>query len=152
AVLGLGLRTRPRPYTAARIDRYEAYADATGAAFRSALWTADGRMLSYVCGVVEGDAAHVLYQLNDHHWYGLSPSLVHRAHLIERFTAAGQKNLIFVHGCIGTLVHACEAFPAEEIWLARRSLAGRAKGAVLAKLWPKIPDQVRTTLMQFALE
>ena len=151
-IIALASRTRPQPLGEHDLDRYEAYVDGTGNGFRSALRTGDGALLSYALGYFDSDGAHLVCQLNDHSWHGVSPSLLHRSYLIERFAESGIGELSFVHGCAGVLRHSCRAFDVEEVWLIRRSLSARLLGAVLSGLMPpgSLPVEVRKGLANLA--
>jgi hypothetical protein len=93
-------------------------------------------LVSYCAGVLDEHGAILIYQLNDSAAHDLSPSLLHRAHLIEWLIGEGAKELIFVGGCKGILEHACTPMGVEQKWVTRRTLGcwASAKAATLTFL------------------
>jgi len=76
-----------------------------------------------LCGFVDARTAYLIYQLNSPEWHYLSPSLLHRAHLIEALMAIGVRELIFVHGCSGLLHRACDPTLVSQAWIRRPGLS-----------------------------
>jgi len=134
----LARRTRPRRMSASLRTVLEDHADGTGRPFRSVIRNAEGGIVSYCCGYLSGaGTAYLLYQLNDSGLNAISPSLLHRAYLVEWLVGVGCGELVFVHGCSGILFHACVRQPLEEVFLMRRSWTGYARSGVLNLLTPK---------------
>ena len=133
----LGRQTEPYPVSLRRMRGFEAYADAAGLAFRSVLTAPGGGVVSYCCGFTEGETAYLLYQLNDQAWSRISPSLLHRAFLLEQLVAGICRELIYVHGCSGILNHACERMTMDRYFLMRRSPAARLAARLIAGVSPK---------------
>ena len=152
-IVALGARNKPSPLSPQLIQRFETYAELSGKPFRSALRTCDGALMSYALGYLDAGAARLLYQLNDGAWHRLSPSLLHRAFMIERFTLLGYKEIGFVHGCAGVLAHSCEELLVDETWLIRRSISARALSLALSMLIPGtgMLEPVRRALQSAAL-
>jgi hypothetical protein len=151
-LLELNAQTLPQALPRRRIDRYERFIGSWSGAFRSVLRDANGAMLSYAGGVVRGNVAYLIYQLNHREWASISPALLHRSCLIEQFTQDGVKEMIFVHGCVGTLRHSCQPIYADEIWLLRPRLSTRLLSAAMASVLPVgMTVATRHSLRQFAL-
>ncbi len=118
----LARQTRPSSVRASLSRRLETYADQTGCPFRSVVLAPSGAIVSYACGYLgEPASAYLLYQLNNPAFNALSPSLLHRAYLIEWLIGRGCEELVFVHGCTGVLRNACLRQPLEELLLMRRT-------------------------------
>jgi hypothetical protein len=75
--------------------------------FYSILVTETGEMISLCRGFVWGKSAVIVYQLNSRDHYEKSPSLLHRAYLIEHLIGQGVREMIFTDGCEGLLKNAC---------------------------------------------
>ncbi len=132
----LARKTEPHPVHGRRMRVFEAYANQTGRAFRSALRTADGEVISYCCGFFGQSAAYLVYQLNDRELNRIGPSLMHRAFLVEALVEQSCRELIFVHGCSGILRHSCVPMVADHYWVMRRTPAARLRAGVLANAQP----------------
>lgn len=132
----LAARTRPSPHPPGRIRKYERYVARTGGGFRSCLRDPGGTLISYCCGFMHEKTAYLIYQLNDADWHSLSPSLLHRAHLIEVLTATGVRDLIFVHGCRGVLQHACHPMSIDQTWFMRSDQSSRLLTKFVAAMTP----------------
>jgi hypothetical protein len=131
----LAARTEPYPVSERRMRGFEAYVDLAGVPFRSTL-TKDGRIISYSCGFIEDSSAYIVYQLNDREWNHSSPSLTHRAFLLEALIHRGCRELIFVHGCSGLLYHACQPLIVDHYFLMHRNPAALLGVKLLANFWP----------------
>lgn len=140
-ICGLAERTRPLAHPPSRIGRFEQFVDAAGGGFRSVLRAGTGRLVSYCRGFLHGGTAYLIYQLNDSDWHGLSPSLLHRSHLIEALTNMGVRELIFVHGCSGVLHRACDPMPVDQAWIMRPGLSAQLLTQAVAAVLP--PDGYR---------
>ena len=127
--------TEPYPLGKGRVRALEGYAEQTGTAFRSTLRAQDGTVFSYSCGFVDGTTAYLVYQLNDRSWSRVGPSLMHRGFLLEALVARGCSELVFVHGCSGTLRHSCPPVASDHYWV-MRSRSGRLATEALARLRP----------------
>jgi len=132
----LAARTPPFPQSPRRVGRFERYVAATGGAFHSCLRAPGGELVSHCRGFLHGRAAYLVYQLNDADWHLLSPSLLHRAHLVEALIALGVHELIFVHGCSGLLQHACRPVPVEHVWVRRPRPSARLLACAVAAAAP----------------
>ena len=134
--VALARKTRPNGVRISLSRRLEAHAARSGRPFRSIVRAADGEIVSYACGYLgyQGDSAtaYLLYQLNNPAFHALSPSLLHRAHLIEWLIGRGCEELVFVHGCTGVLQHACVRQPLQEVFLLRRTPAGYLAASPIA--------------------
>jgi hypothetical protein len=75
--------------------------------FYSVLSTETGEMISLCRGFIWGKSAVIVYQLNNRDHYEKSPSLLHRAYLIEHLIRQGVREMIFTDGCEGLLKNAC---------------------------------------------
>jgi Acetyltransferase (GNAT) domain len=133
---GLVARTRPFPQSPGRVGRFERYVASTGGGFHSCLRDLRGQLISYCRGFLHERTAYLIYQLNDVEWHPLSPSLLHRAHLIEALIGLGTHELIFVHGCGGLLCHACHPMPVDQIWVMRPRLPARLLTRAVAAATP----------------
>jgi len=134
----LAARTRPYGLPEHRIIRLEHFAERTGRPFRSVLAAADGSIVSYCCGFLGGSGeAYLLYQLNEPAWHTVGPSLMHRSFLIETLIAGGTPELVFVHGCSGTLRHFCVPMTIDRFFLMRRTASAYFSAAAIAALKPK---------------
>lgn len=151
-LLALNAQTLPQPLPRRRVNRYEHFIDSSGGAFRSVLREPEGTMLSYAAGIVRGNVAYLIYQLNHCGWASISPALLHRACLIEQFTQEGINELVFVHGCVGTLRHSCRPIYADEVWFMRQCLSARLLGGTMASMLPVgMTTEARHCLKKFAL-
>jgi hypothetical protein len=133
---GLVARTRPSPHSPSRVGRFERYVASTGGGFHSCLRDLRGQLISHCRGFLHERTAYLVYQLNDAAWHPLSPSLLHRAHLIEALIGLGVHELIFVHGCGGLLCHACHPMPVDQIWVMRPRLPARLLTRAVAAATP----------------
>ncbi len=132
----LARKTEPHPVNGRRLRVFEAYADQTGRAFRSMLREADGTVISYCCGFLGQSTAYLVYQLNDRGRNDITPSLMHRAFLIEALVQQSFSELVFVHGCSGVLRHSCIPMIADHYWVMRRTPAARLRAVILANVQP----------------
>ncbi|GAC1339329.1 MAG: hypothetical protein NVSMB18_07320 [Acetobacteraceae bacterium] len=133
----LAVHTQPHRLAQHRVRRLENHADRTGRAFRSVLTAADGTVISYCCGFLDGSSAYLLYQLNNPEWNWIGPSLLHRSYLIEALIGRGCSELTFLHGCSGTLRHSCIPMKFARIVLMRRTATAFVSAAAIAALKPK---------------
>jgi hypothetical protein len=137
ARVALGRNMQPYPLTETRMRRLEAYADAAGQPFRSVLQTAEGQAISYSCGYIDRQTAYLVYQLNDSEWSALGPSLMNRAFLMEALINLGCREIVFVHGCSGILMHACIPMTLDRYVVVRDSALAHAAVRLIRKLRPK---------------
>ena len=111
---------------------------ATGRPFRSVVRAGNGDVVSYCCGYFGAPStAYLLYQLNDSAYHSIGPSLLHRSQLIQWLVGHGSTELMFVHGCIGVLMHACVPQKLEVVWLMRRSLLSYSRAALIGLAGPE---------------
>lgn len=136
----LAQATRPMGLQSSAIERLEAYVDATGQPFRSVVRDANGDLISYCCGYFGQPAtAYLLYQLNSAAYHKIGPSLLHRALLMRWLIQQKATELVFVHGCIGVLRHACVPQPLEVVWLIRKSLSAYVRASLVGLARPTAP-------------
>ncbi len=95
--------------------------------FHAGLTGADGRLISVAGGFIDGSLACLLYQCNHRADRDLGPSLIMRSILIEQLISDGVRELAFVGGCSGVLVHACDRVRAADMLVVQTSLKGVAK-------------------------
>lgn len=152
-LLALRARVRLRPPSSRHVGRFEQFVDASGCGFRSSLRDGNNQLVSYAAGLMRENVAYLIYQLNDGAWNQLSPSLLHRAHLIEHFTQNGITELVFVHGCVGTLRHSCRPIFADEVWLMNPRPGARLLSWAMATILPSggLTVGARNALRQFAI-
>lgn len=133
-------KTKPLGLRISEITRFEAYVDRTGRPFRSVVRDADGTIISYCCGYLgTPNAAYLLYQLNNSTYHPIGPALLHRSLLLPWLIGQGCKEIVFVHGCIGVLAHACLPQHLEEVWFMRRSIRAYCYAALIRLAKPGAP-------------
>jgi hypothetical protein len=135
-IYALAMRTRPIAHPSGRILKLERFIETAGRGFHSVLRTRSGELVSYCRGFLDARTAYLIYQLNNFEWRGLSPSLLHRSHLIEVLTAMEVRELIFVHGCSGVLHRACDPIPVSQAWIRRPGLSAQLLTLGVSTLLP----------------
>ena len=123
AICALAARSRPVAHPPRRIMKFERFIETAGRGFHSVLRARSGELVSYCRGFVDARTAYLIYQVNNPEWHYLSPSLLHRAHMIEALMAIGVRELIFVHGCSGLLHRACDPILVSQAWIRRPGLS-----------------------------
>jgi hypothetical protein len=105
--------------------------------FHTRLTRDDGRLVSAAGGFIDGRFACLLYQYNHRADRDLSPSLMMRSMLIERLISQRVREIAFVGGCSGVLVHSCDRVRAADMLVVRTSAGGLVKHWLARKLDPK---------------
>jgi hypothetical protein len=106
-VFALCARNGPAPFAPASVLAWRNRFSKQGGQFYSTLSTGSGELISLCRGFIWGGSAVIPYQLNSRDHYDVSPSLIHRCHLIERLIPMGVREIIFTDGCEGLLRNAC---------------------------------------------
>ena len=135
-ILKLARRNFPYQTPPRRVRKFEAYMRTAGNRFHSCVRDAHGALVSYCGGFLEARRAYIAYQLNDSRLRDLSPSLLHRGYLIEALIGAGVEDLVFISGCNGVLVHACNPTTVEDAYLMHPSVSSLARTAALSLVFP----------------
>jgi len=95
--------------------------------FHASLTRDDGQLVSVAGGFIDGPLACLLYQCNRRADRDLGPSLMMRLLLIERLISDRIREIAFVGGCSGVLVHSCDRVRAADMLVVQTSLNGLAK-------------------------
>ncbi len=69
--------------------------------------------------------------------HDLSPSLMTRSMLIQHLISQGVREIAFVGGCSGVLVHSCDRVRAADMLVVRTSASGIVKHWLARKIDPK---------------
>jgi hypothetical protein len=130
----VGALTMPVAKTPPRLAALDGFLCARRHPFHSAVRAGNGRLLSLAAGFITGDAAFLVYQLNDRLLPEASLALLNRAHVIRMLIDKRVREFVFPNGIRdGGLKNACVRHHGLELLLRRDSRWVDAK----LRLWAR---------------